>query len=219
MSRSFLFPEPIREYVEGAWLREPEVLSDLRKETAAMEEAGMQIGPDQGQFMGLLVRAIGAKRCIEVGVFTGYSSTAVALALPEDGKIIACDVSKEFTSIARKYWKKAGVEGKIDLRLAPAAETLDELIANGEAGSYDFAFIDADKPGYVAYYERVLSLLRKGGLIAIDNVLWDGKVADMSILDEQTLAIRQLNEHLHRDERVDICLVPIGDGVTLARKR
>lgn len=219
MGKSFLIPESLADYVETTWLRESDVLRELREETAKMENAGMQIAADQGQMMAFLVRVMGAKRYLEVGVFTGYSSTAVALALPPDGHVTACDVSEEFTSVARRYWEKAGVADKIDLRLGPAVDTLDALIAGGETGTYDFAFIDADKPGYLAYYERVLSLLRKGGLVAIDNVLWDGKVADMSVFDEDTAAIRQVNEHLHRDERVDLCLIPIGDGVTLARKR
>ena len=219
MSRSFLIPETLSPYIEGAWLREAEALKELRAETASMDEAGMQIGPDQGQFMGFLVRAIGARKCLEVGVFTGYSSTVVALALPADGTLIACDVSKEYTSVAKRYWEKAGVEGKMDLRLGPAVETLDALIADGESDSFDFAFIDADKPNYIAYYERTLSLLRSGGILAADNVLWSGRVAKMDELDESTIAIRQFNEHLHRDERIDLCLVPLGDGLTLARKR
>lgn len=219
MSRSFLIPDNLTPYIESAWLREPEALKELRAETAPMEEAGMQIGPDQGQFMGFLVRAMGAKKCLEVGVFTGYSSTAVALALPEGGTIIACDVSEEFTNVAKRYWKKAGVEAKVELRLGPATDTLDAMIADGQSGTFDFAFIDADKPNYLAYYERALALLRKGGVLAADNVLWSGKVANMEELDENTAAIRQFNEHLHRDDRIDLCLVPIGDGLTLARKR
>jgi caffeoyl-CoA O-methyltransferase len=219
MSRSFLIPDGLSDYIESSWLREDPVLRELREETSKLENSAMQIGPDQGQFMALLVRAIGAKRCLEIGVFTGYSSTVVAMALPDDGKIIACDVSEEFTNIARRYWEKAGVAKKIELRLGPASETLDAILESGGAETFDFAFIDADKPNYLAYYERVLSLVCKGGLIAIDNVLWSGKVADLSVLDEQTLAIRQVNEHLHKDDRIDLCLVPIGDGLTLARKR
>jgi predicted O-methyltransferase YrrM len=219
MGKSFLLNDALAGYVTEAWMRETDVLRELREETAKMEESSMQIAADQGQFMAFLVKLTGAKKCLEVGVFTGYSSTAVALALPEGGRLTACDISEEFTSVARRYWKKAGVEEKIDLVLGPATETLDGLVAGGNSGTYDFAFIDADKPNYVAYYERVLSLLRKGGLVLIDNVLWDGKVADLTILDEQTLAIRQFNEHVHRDDRVDLCLVPIGDGVTMARKR
>lgn len=219
MSRSFLIPETLEPYIESAWSRESDVLKELRAETAPMEQAGMQIGPDQGQFMAFMIRSIGARKCLEVGVFTGYSSTAVALALPEDGKLVACDVSEEYTSVARRYWAKAGVEDKIDLRLGPAVDTLDAMVADGEAESFDFAFIDADKPNYLAYYERALELLRKGGVLAADNVLWSGRVADRGDLDENTVAIRQFNEHLHRDDRIDLCLVPIGDGLTLARKR
>jgi len=219
MGRSFLVPETLAEYIESAWVREPDVLKELRAETAPRENAGMQIGADQGQFLSFLIKTTGAKRCLEVGVFTGYSSTVTALALPEDGRIVACDISEEFTAVAQQFWAKAGVAHKIELRLGPAVETLDDMIEEGQQGSFDFAFIDADKPNYLAYYERCLSLVRVGGIIAIDNVLWSGKVADKSVLDEQTVAIRQVNEHLHRDERVDLCLIPIGDGVTLARKR
>lgn len=179
----------------------------------------MQIGPEQGQFMAFLLRLMGAKRCLEIGVFTGYSSLAAALALPEDGRIIACDVSEEWTAIARRYWREAGVEGKIELRLGPALDTLDQLLGEGEAGRFDFAFIDADKENYLSYYERVLPLLRSGGLIAVDNVLWSGRVADPEVADADTVAIRHFNDCLHRDERVDLCVVPIGDGLTLARKR
>lgn len=219
MGKSFLIPDNLAGYIDGAWLRESSVLSELREETAKLENAGMQIAADQGQFMAFLVKALGVRRVLEVGVFTGYSSTVMALALPEDGHITACDISEEFTAVARRYWEKAGVAAKVDLRIGPAVDTLDGLLADGNAGTYDFAFIDADKPNYIAYYERVLSLLKIGGVVAIDNVLWDGKVADRTVLDEQTIALRQLNEHIHRDERVDLCLVPIGDGVTLARKR
>lgn len=219
MSRSFLIPENLVDYIETTWSREPDVLKELRDETAQLENANMQIGADQGQLMAMLVKAIGAKRCLEVGVFTGYSSTVVALALPADGKIVACDVSEEFTAVARKYWEKANVANKIELRLGPALETLDELIEEGESGSFDFVFIDADKPNYLAYYERALSLVRRGGLIAIDNVLWSGKVAEKEVLDEQTVAIRQVNDHLHHDDRIDLCMIPTGDGLTLALKR
>ncbi len=169
--------------------------------------------------MGLLVQLIGAKKTLEVGVFTGYSSLSVALALPEDGKIIAADVSEEFTAVARRYWQKAGVADKIDLRLAPALETLDNLLASGQAETFDFAFIDADKENYDGYYERTLQLIRPGGLIAIDNVLWSGRVADPQIQDENTQIIRNLNKKLHQDERVTLSLLPIGDGLTLALKR
>lgn len=219
MGKSFLVPPTLGEYIDNTWLRESDVLKELREETAQMESAGMQIAADQGQLMAFVVKVLGAKKCLEVGVFTGYSSTVVASALPEDGTIFACDVSEEFTNIARRYWDKAGVANKITLKLGPATETLDALIADGQSGTFDFAFIDADKLNYLAYYERTISLLKKGGVVAIDNVFWDGKVTDLTIFDEDTAAIRQVNEHLHKDERVDICIVPIGDGVTLARKR
>ncbi|MDZ8138946.1 MAG: class I SAM-dependent methyltransferase [Nostoc sp. DedQUE04] len=206
-------------YLLSVSLREPEILGKLRQETANHPRSGMQISPEQGQFMSLLVQLIGAKKTLEVGVFTGYSSLSVALALPPDGKIIACDVSKEFTAIARRYWQEAGVADKIDLRLAPALETLDKLLATGQAETFDFAFIDADKENYDGYYERSLQLVRPGGLIAIDNVLWSGQVADKQNQDESTQAIRALNEKLHHDERVTLSLVPIADGLTLAIKR
>ncbi|MEH2152019.1 class I SAM-dependent methyltransferase [Nostoc sp.] len=206
-------------YLLSVSLREPEILGKLRQETANHPRSGMQISPEQGQFMRLLVELIGAKKTLEVGVFTGYSSLSVALALPTDGKIIACDVSEEFTAIARRYWQEAGVADKIDLRLAPALETLDQLLATGQAETFDFAFIDADKENYDGYYERSLQLARPGGLIAIDNVLWSGQVADEQNQDESTQAIRALNEKLHHDERVTLSLVPIADGLTLAIKR
>jgi predicted O-methyltransferase YrrM len=191
----------------------------LREETAQLAQRAMQISPEQGQFMALLARLTGARRCLEVGVFTGYSSLATALALPDDGRIVACDVSEEWTSVARRYWQRAGVDHKIDLRLAPASETLDALLAAGNGGTFDFAFIDADKTGYLAYYERALALLRTGGLALIDNTLWSGRVADPEVADADTVALRHFNEVLHRDERVDLSLLPIGDGLTLARKR
>lgn len=206
-------------YLLSVSLREPEILEKLRQETANHPRSGMQISPEQGQFMSLLVQLIGAKKTLEVGVFTGYSSLSVALALPTDGKIIACDVSEEFTAIARRYWQEAGVADKIDLRLAPALETLDRLLATGQAETFDFAFIDADKENYDGYYERSLQLVRPGGLIAIDNVLWSGQVADEQNQDESTQAIRALNEKLHHDERITLSLVPIADGLTLAIKR
>ncbi|MEH1811044.1 MAG: class I SAM-dependent methyltransferase [Nostoc sp.] len=206
-------------YLLSVSLREPEILEKLRQETANHPRSGMQISPEQGQFMSLLVQLIGAKKTLEVGVFTGYSSLSVALALPTDGKIIACDVSEEFTAIARRYWQEAGVADKIDLRLAPALETLDRLLATGQAETFDFAFIDADKENYDGYYERSLQLVRPGGLIAIDNVLWSGQVADEQNQDESTQAIRALNEKLHNDERITLSLVPIADGLTLAIKR
>ena len=206
-------------YLLSVSLRKPEILRQLRQETNNHPQATMQISPEQGQFMALLVQLLGAKKTLEVGVFTGYSSLSVALALPPDGKIIACDVSEEHTAIARRYWQKAGVADKIDLRLAPALETLDRLLADGQAETFDFAFIDADKVNYEGYYERSLQLVRPGGLIAIDNVLWGGKVADSQFQNSSTLAIRALNQKLHHDERVTLSLVPIADGLTLALKR
>ncbi len=210
---------PIYDYLLHASLREPEVLRRLREETATMPMALMQIAPEQGQFMALLVELTGAKRTLEIGVFTGYSSLWVALALPADGQIVACDVNREWTAVARRYWRDAGVADKIDLRLAPALETLDALLESGAAGSFDFAFIDAKKTEYAEYYERVLELLRAGGLVAVDNVLWSGSVADPAKDDEDTTAIRAFNEKLRDDERVSLSLVPIADGLTLARKR
>jgi caffeoyl-CoA O-methyltransferase len=195
------------------------VLAELREETASLPKAGMQISPDQGQLMRLLVELIGARRCLEIGVFTGYSSLCVALSLPESGKLVACDVNAEYTQVAQRYWRRAGVEGRIELRLAPALETLDELIGSGQSGSFDFAFVDADKESYLGYYERCLALLRPGGLLAIDNVLWGGSVVDVNDTSATTRAIRALNERVRSDERVSISLVPIGDGLFLVRKR
>ena len=211
--------ERVYEYLLNVSLREADSLRRLREETAAMPLAIMQIAPEQGQFMALLVELTGALRCIEVGVFTGYSSLAVALALPADGHITACDISEEFTAVARRYWAEAGVDHKIDLRLAPALETLDALIAEGGAGTYDFAFVDADKSEYGDYYERLLTLLRPGGLILIDNVLWSGRVADPEIQTADTVAIRAFNEKLKRDERISLSMLPVADGLTFARKR
>ena len=191
----------------------------LREETASLEEANMQIGPEQGQFMTLLVELMGARSALEVGTFTGYSALAVALGLPDDGCLVACDVSEEWTAIGRRYWEEAGVAHKIDLRLAPALETLDGFLAEGRAGTFDFAFIDADKEGYDAYYERAVKLMRTGGLIVLDNTLWEGKVADPAVTDGDTEAIRILNRKLVGDERVTLSLLPVGDGLTLARKR
>jgi predicted O-methyltransferase YrrM len=206
-------------YVVEVGTREPDVLARLREETAAIPQHNMQIAPEQGAFLALLVELIGARRCIEVGTFTGYSSTAVALALPEDGQIICCDVSEEWTSLARKYWAEAGVTGKVDLRIAPAAETLDQLLAGGQESTYDFAFVDADKAGYDAYYERLLRLVRPGGLIVFDNMLWGGDVLDTDPSDEDTKALQALNAKLAHDERITLCLLPVADGVTLARRR
>lgn len=217
--RRLQITDEIHRYLVAHSVREPEVLARLRAATASLPQAQMQIGPEQGQLMGLLARLVGAKRCIEIGVFTGYSSLAVALALPEDGRILACDVSEEWTAIARRFWREAGVEHKIELKLQPATHTLEQLLAAGETGRYDFAFINADKPSYDTYYELLLKLLRPGGLIALDNTLWSGHVADPNNRDPNTVALRALNHKLHRDERVDLSLLPIGDGLTLARKR
>ena len=213
LSDKFLY-----DYIQSVSLREPIVLTQLRQETAKLPMSRMQIAPEQGQLMALLVKLIGAKKTLDIGVFTGYSALAVALALPDDGKIIACDRDTRYTDMAKSYWEEAGVAHKIDLRIAPALETLDKLIAEGQENSFDFAFIDADKRNYTNYYERALILVRSGGLIAIDNVLWSGRVADPQDNDKRTIAIRQFNQKLHRDRRVDISLLPIADGLTLARK-
>ena len=210
---------PIYEYLLQASLREAPVLKELREETARLSGSQMQIAPEQGQLMALLVELIGARKTIEVGVYTGYSSLAVAMALPNEGKIIACDIDPRPTEIAQQYWKKAGVAHKVDLHLAPAETTLNNLIAMGEGGTFDFVFIDADKEAYELYYEKSLTLLRRGGLVAIDNTLWGGDVADLSVQDKQTRAIRAFNKKLLQDMRVTISLLPIGDGMTLARKR
>lgn len=218
LNKAISLGDGLYEYLLSVSLREPEVLRQLREETANHPQSGMQIAPDQGQFMALLVELIGAKKTLEVGVFTGYSALSVALALPPDGKVIACDISEEYTSIARRYWQKAGVADKIDLHIAPALETLDRLLASNQ-DSFDFAFIDADKGNYDAYYERALRLVRSGGLLAIDNVLWDGKVADPHNQDDSTQAIRAFNQKLSQDDRVTLSIVPISDGLSLARKR
>ena len=217
--RNNFLPEDVAQYAFQMFGREPDVARRLREATAPRPESEMQISPDQGQFMGLLVKLMGAKRCIEVGTYTGYSALSVALALPPDGQLIACDVSEEFTSIGRKFWKEAGVESRIDLRIKPALQTLDELLAAGGQGRYDFAFVDADKPNYHAYFEKLLVLVRSGGLIAADNTL---AVSGQPIIRQQSSsarALRDFNEKVHNDERVEISLVPIGEGVTLLRKR
>ena len=206
-------PERLSRYIVEHSVREPAVLKELRQATASNPLAGMQIGADQGQFMALLVQAIGAKRCVEIGTFTGYSALAVALALPADGRIVCCDISEEWTAIGRRFWKKAGVEHKIDLRLGPALQTLETL-----RGPFDFAFIDADKENYANYYERCLALVRRGGIIAIDNTLWSGAVADAGVRDATTRSLRAFNDKLHADERVALSLLPVGDGLTLALK-
>jgi caffeoyl-CoA O-methyltransferase len=217
-TRTLGLDDALYQYLLDNSLREPEILARLRQETAKHPMSGMQISPEQGQFMALLVRLLGAKKALEVGVFTGYSSLVVALALPPEGKVIACDVSEEYTTIGRRFWQEAGVADKIDLRIGPAVETLDRLLAQGEAGTFDFAFIDADKSNYDAYYERALQLVRRGGVIAIDNVLWSGQVADATVQDTRTKAIRSLNQKIHQDDRVIVSLLPIGDVLTLAIK-
>jgi len=209
----------LRDYVHSIGTREADVLRQLRDATRPMRGAMMQIAPEQGALLQMLVHLLGARRYLEIGVFTGYSSLAVALALPADGHVTACDISEEWTTIARQYWQRAGVADKITLKLAPALETLDALLSEGAAGSYDFAFIDADKSNYDGYYERALKLVRRGGLIAIDNVLWGGKVANPQVNDADTLAIRKLNSKLVADQRVDMCLLPMADGLSLARLR
>jgi predicted O-methyltransferase YrrM len=219
-NQSIGLSDSLYQYLLANSVREPEILAKLRAETGKHPLVSMQISPEQGQLMGLLVQIIGAKKCLEVGVFTGYSSLVVALNLPDDGRIVACDVSEEFTSIARKYWQEAGVNDRIDLRIAPALETLDRLLTNGEAGTFDFAFIDADKNNYPAYYDRCFQLVRQGGLILVDNVLWYGRVADPTMdEDKRTQAIKQINHQIYHDDRVQISLIPIGDGLTIARKK
>jgi caffeoyl-CoA O-methyltransferase len=205
-------------YVLAHSLREHPAQAALREATRSHPQAGMQIAPEQGQLMAMLVHMMGARRTIEIGVFTGYSALAVALALPADGRVLACDISADYPRIGQPFWEQAGVAGKIDLRIAPALQTLDACLAAGEAGRYDFAFIDADKPGYDAYYERCLQLLRPGGLVMIDNTLWSGAVARPA-RDADTRALQALNDKLHGDERIDLCVLPFSDGVTLARRR
>jgi len=215
---TIILDKKLREYLLNVSVKESEILRELREETAQMEYSAMQISPEQGAFMSFLVELIQAKRTLEIGVFTGYSALVVAMALPEDGIVTACDVSEEWANVGMKYWKKAQVEDKIDLRIAPALKTLDQLLSEGKQGTYDFAFIDADKIEYQGYFDKSLELLRIGGLIAIDNVLWGGSVIDDSIQDSSTKAIREFNENLSSDPRVSISMVPIGDGLTLACK-
>jgi predicted O-methyltransferase YrrM len=207
------------DYLRSSSLREPEILAQLRAETATLPASRMQIAPEQGQFMAWLVTLIGAKRTLDIGVFTGYSALVVALALPEDGQVVACDRDPSSTAIARRYWQTAGMADKIDLQLAPALDTLDRLLADRQQNGFDFAFIDADKRNYANYYDRCLQLVRPGGVIAIDNVLWSGRVADASDTDKRTAAIRAFNAQLQSDDRIDLSLLPIADGLTLARKR
>jgi predicted O-methyltransferase YrrM len=219
MAKRSLVPDAVENYVCEVMTRETPLQRRLRAETAALPRAGMQIGPDQGELLALLVRLLGARRALEVGAFTGYSALAIASALPEDGTLITCDVSEEWTAIARRYWEEAGLSGRIQLRLGPAVETLAQLRRGGADGSMDFAFIDADKPSYDAYYEACLALVRPGGLIAIDNVLWSGDVVDPAKDDPETEAIRAINRKVRDDARVEACLLTVGDGVLLARKR
>lgn len=217
-SKTLALDDRLYDYLLSVSLREPDILARLREETSNRADAEMQIAPEQGQFMALLLKLIGARRCLEVGTFTGYSALVCALALPEDGQLIALDIDEETTAIAQRYWAEAGVENRIELRLGPAEDSLHNLIDGGDQGSFDFIFIDADKTGYPAYYEMGLQLLRAGGVVAFDNVLWAGRVANPDAEDDDTRALKALNVQLHADPRVDISMVPIGDGLTLARK-
>jgi caffeoyl-CoA O-methyltransferase len=218
-NRTLNLSDALYNYLLDNSLRETDLMRRLREETASLPGAGMQIGPEQGQFMALLVELMGAKRCLEIGTYTGYSALAVAQALPPDGRLLACDVNEQTTAVAKRYWAESGVAERIELRLAPALETLDSLIAEGAENTYDFVFIDADKTNYDAYYERSLTLLRPGGLIAVDNVLWGGAVTDSTYTDDSTEAIRALNAKVKSDQRVSCSLLPIGDGLLLALKR
>ncbi|MFO7674736.1 MAG: class I SAM-dependent methyltransferase [bacterium] len=211
--------DALHEYLLQVSLREPDVLRRLRAETLVLPEADCQIAPEQGQFMALLLRLIGARRVLEIGTFTGYSSTALALALPPDGRVVCCDRSEKWTAVARRWWKEAGVEDRVELILGPALVTLERLRAERGPGWFDFAFIDADKENDAAYFERCLELVRPGGLIAVDNVLWGGRVIDPGASDPDTAAIRVFNATLRDDERIDLSLVPIADGLTLCRRR
>jgi caffeoyl-CoA O-methyltransferase len=217
-AKSSFVDRAIQEYIIDTTVREHPVLRELREETSRLPNARMEIGPEQGQFMQLLAWTIGARRYLEIGVFTGYSALAMALALPDDGRIVACDVNEEYAAVARRYWKRAGVAQKIDLRIAPALDTLAELVAAG-VQSFDMAFIDADKKNVDGYYERSLQLVRAGGLILVDNVLWDGAVIDGSVNDDDTRALRALNAKAAQDDRVEIALLPLCDGLLIARKR
>jgi predicted O-methyltransferase YrrM len=217
-NRTLQIDDRLYAYLTSVSIREPAVLADLRAETASLPMARMQIAPEQGQFMALLIKLIGANRCLEVGTFTGYSALACALALPERGRLVALDTSKEWTDIARRYWQLAGVDKKIELRLGPAAESMRALLENGEGESFDFIFVDAEKTNYRTYFDLGIQLLRSGGLMAFDNVLWGGRVADPAETDEDTIAIRELNRYLHGNPTIDLSLVPIADGLTLARK-
>lgn len=218
-NRSIELDDRLHAYLLDVSLREDSIARELREHTARMPERNMQIAPEQGQFMALMLRLMGARQGLEVGVFTGYSSLLTAAALPADGRLVALDISAEYTSVAQSYWQQAGVDERIELRLGPALDSLTSLLRQGEAGRFDYAFIDADKGNYDAYYEACLQLLRPGGLLAIDNTLWHGNVADPAVDDGDTKAIRALNRKLHADDRIDLSLVPIGDGLSLCRKR
>lgn len=218
-NKSIGLSDELHEYLLSVSLRESAVMEQLRDETAGHPKANMQIAPEQAQFFQFLVQLIGARRTLEIGVFTGYSALAVAEVLSPSGEVVACDISEEYTEVARRYWEKAGVANRIDLRIAPAAETLEALLDDGQAGTFDFSFIDADKETYDTYYERSLELLRPGGVIALDNVFRDGRVTDPDVEDESVRAIQDLNEKLHTDDRVDLTMLPVADGVTLAMKR
>ena len=209
----------LRKYMLDVSFRDNEILRQLREETLTLKEAQMQISPEQGAFLSILTKILNAKKTLDIGVFTGYSSLVVARELPDDGSVVACDTSIEWTSIAKKYWKLAGVDNKVDLHLAPAIETLEKLIEDGQGSTYDFSFIDADKINYQSYYEYSLTLVKPGGIIAVDNVLWSGQVIDETDFEPATRAIRSFNEKLHQDDRVSISMVPIGDGLTLAYKK
>ncbi|MEH1907469.1 MAG: class I SAM-dependent methyltransferase [Nostoc sp.] len=219
MLKNWQIPEGIRDYILTISLHESDILRQIREETVKLPYASMQIPAEQGQFMAFLAQLINAKKILEIGVFTGYSALWFALALPPEGRIIACDISEEWTNIAQRYWQQAGVANKIDLRVAPALQTLDALLSNSEAETFDLIFLDADKENYLNYYERALQLIRAGGLIIIDNVLWSGKVIDEEFQDTETVALRLLNEKLYKDERIDITVLAIADGLTLIRKR
>lgn len=217
-TRTIGLSDDLYEYLKRVSVREDELLARLREETQQLSVGRMQISPEQGQFMRMLAGLMGAKRAVEIGTFTGYSAICIAQALGEEGELVCCDTSEEWTQVARRYWKEAGLDGRISLELGPGIETLNRLLAEGEAGTFDFAFIDADKQNYPAYYERCFELLRPGGVIAVDNVLWGGSVADDADQQPSTRAIRRFNDAVAQDERVELSLVPIGDGVTLARK-
>jgi len=216
--RTLTLNDELYRYLLSISLRDTAVLEELRRHTAQLPEARMQISPEQGQFLHWLVGTLGARRTLEIGVFTGYSTLVTALALPDDGRIVACDISIDYTEIARRYWERAGVAQRIDLRLADARQTLRQLLAEGAAGSFDFVFIDADKENYPAYFDTALQLLRVGGVIAVDNVLWSGRVIDPNCTDRATASVREFNQRVFADSRVAISVVPIGDGLTLARK-